>query len=106
MTALKRREPLRAFCVSYDGPFASGDAMSPEEPDLTRNRPRHGDTQFWDRQLRAQIGRDLRALFENSMQEPLPERITRMIEEMDRQSTSGSQNEGSSSNAPAKAASA
>ncbi len=43
---------------------------------ISRGCPRRGDQSFWDRQLRAQLGRDLRSIFENSLKEPLPEHLS------------------------------
>lgn len=34
---------------------------------------------FWDLRLRTQIGRDLRAQYEEAMNEPLPERLTTLL---------------------------
>jgi len=43
--------------------------------DITRGRLRGDEGYFWDRQLRARIGQDLRSIFERSLNEPLPERL-------------------------------
>ena len=48
--------------------------------DLSRNRL-HGT--FWDRQLRARIGQDLRSIFETSLNEPLPERLRSLLHKME-----------------------
>jgi hypothetical protein len=34
---------------------------------------------FWDRQLRARIGQDLRSLFEESLAEPVPDNLNRLL---------------------------
>ncbi len=66
--------------------------MKPHEPDLTRDRPRQGDSHFWDRQLRARIGQDLRVVFEGSLKEPLPERISRVLGQIEGGRDSGRRN--------------
>lgn len=48
-----------------------------------RDRPQESESRFWDRQLRARIGRDLRAVIEEALEEPLPERISRVLDQMD-----------------------
>ncbi len=48
--------------------------------DLSRNRL-HGS--FWDRQLRARIEQDLRSIFETSLNEPLPERLSHLLHKME-----------------------
>ena len=58
--------------------------MKPDSPDLTRDQPRNGDRHFWDRQLRARFGEDLRAMFEHTLEEPLPNRISLALGQMDR----------------------
>jgi hypothetical protein len=40
---------------------------------------------FWDMKLRAQIGRDLRAGYEKTMREPLPERLAGLVEQLEQQ---------------------
>lgn len=63
--------------------------MKPDEPDLTRDGPHHGDAPFWDRQLRARIGQDLRAIFQDTLTDPLPERVSRVLGQMEGQAHSG-----------------
>ncbi len=46
--------------------------------------PPHGrlrieDRTFWDRHLRARIGQDLRSIFETSLDQPLPEHLSRPL---------------------------
>lgn len=38
---------------------------------------------FWDRQLRARLGADLRLLVQNSLDEPAPEHFTRALRQME-----------------------
>ncbi len=59
--------------------------MKPDNPDLTRDRPSNGDRHFWDRQLRARLGQDLRAMFEDTLEEPLPDRISLALGQMERE---------------------
>lgn len=40
---------------------------------------------FWDLRLQAQIGRDLRRQYEQSMNEPLPERLTALLNRLEEQ---------------------
>ncbi|KLK93153.1 hypothetical protein AA309_10150 [Microvirga vignae] len=40
---------------------------------------------FWDLKLRAQIGRDLRTQYEETMDEPLPERLATLLERLEQQ---------------------
>lgn len=56
-----------------------GDSMNPPA-DLSRNRLQGT---FWDRQLRARIGQDLRSIFETSLNEPLPERLSHLLHKME-----------------------
>jgi hypothetical protein len=46
---------------------------------LTHGRLRPEDRSFWDRQLRARIGQDLRSIFETSLNEPVPEHVSRPL---------------------------
>jgi hypothetical protein len=65
---------------------ASIDAMAPTDPphdERQRFEPRRRDS-FWDRQLRAKIGQDLRTLFEESLSEPVPDQLNRLIGQMER----------------------
>ena len=39
---------------------------------------------FWDLRLRAQIGRDLRAQYENALNEPLPERLATLLSRLEK----------------------
>ncbi|KLK93682.1 hypothetical protein AA309_07455 [Microvirga vignae] len=40
---------------------------------------------FWDLKLRTQLGRDLRAQYEKSMREPLPERLAALLGRLEKQ---------------------
>ena len=51
--------------------------------DLSRGRPPGGTGTFWDRQLRARIGQDLRSIFETSLNEPLPEHLSSLLIQME-----------------------
>ncbi len=48
--------------------------------DLSRDRLKGT---FWDRQLRARIGQDLRSIFETSLNEPLPEHLSSLLLQME-----------------------
>ena len=51
--------------------------------DLSRGRPPGESGTFWDRQLRARIGQDLRSIFESSLNEPLPEHLSSLLIQME-----------------------
>lgn len=51
--------------------------------DLSRDRPRKSPGNFWDRQLRARLGQDLRSIFETSLNEPLPEHLSSLLFQME-----------------------
>lgn len=55
--------------------------MQPIDPpaDLNRGRPSGDEQSFWDRQLRAHIGHDLRSIFKSSLNEPLPEHLSSLL---------------------------
>jgi hypothetical protein len=44
---------------------------------------RDPETQFWDNLLRAAIARDLRAKYEDAFSDPLPERLARLIDQLE-----------------------
>ncbi len=66
--------------------------MKHNEPDFTRGQRRGGDSRFWSQQLRARLGQDLRTIFEDSLEEPLPERISRVLGQMEGGTDSGRRN--------------
>ena len=74
-----RLNPAQARAFSTSALKIMGDAMRPTKLHFRHDRPRERDRQFWDRQLRAQIGRDLRVVFEATLREPLPERVSRVL---------------------------
>ncbi len=44
---------------------------------------RDPDARFWDNLLRAAIARDLRAKYEDTFSDPLPERLARLIDQLE-----------------------
>jgi len=40
---------------------------------------------FWDRRLRAQLGRDLRSQYESALKEPLPDRLASLLARLEQQ---------------------
>ena len=44
---------------------------------------RDPDAQFWDNLLRAAIARDLRSKYEGTVSDPLPERLARLIDQLE-----------------------
>lgn len=40
---------------------------------------------FWDRQLRARIGQDLRNLFQDALSEPVPDHLNRLLSHIKRE---------------------
>jgi hypothetical protein len=40
---------------------------------------------FWDRQLRARIGQDLRNLFQDALSEPVPDHLNRLLTRIKRE---------------------
>ncbi len=52
-------------------------------PDQPHGRLRAADGTFWDRQLRARIGQDLRSIFETSLNEPVPEHLSSLLRQIE-----------------------
>jgi Anti-sigma factor NepR len=42
------------------------------------------DSGFWDIELRARIGRDLRSIFQGTLDEPLPPHLDQLLAEIER----------------------
>jgi Anti-sigma factor NepR len=63
---------------------AESDAEMENRPDMQRP-PRHDSqaTGMIDRSLQAQLGRQLRAIFEGIEEEPVPERFVRLLEALE-----------------------
>jgi hypothetical protein len=58
--------------------------MSDSEADFSEQEegPALRQEGFWDRQLRARIGQDLRNLFQDALAEPVPDHLNRLLTHM------------------------
>ncbi len=51
--------------------------------DATRHCLPRGTGSFWDHQLRARLGQDMRVIFEGSLGKPIPEHLRRSLLQME-----------------------
>jgi Anti-sigma factor NepR len=75
---------LRAPASKRHAGGADADTEMENRPDMQRP-PRHDSeaTGMIDRSLQAQLGRQLRAIFEGVEEEPVPERFVRLLEALE-----------------------
>jgi hypothetical protein len=70
-------------------PSRGPSATPPEGPESAPSEPESAASQPESSHLRAAIGRELKALFDGVAAEPVPDRIRRLLDELERNSRRG-----------------